>query len=67
MTEKMLYLESTPKEFRERIPQAPVAYLPLGTLKWHGEHLPLGADGLQSQGFLVELAKRCGGIVLPTS
>lgn len=66
MTEKVLYSELTPKEFRERIAQAPIAYLPLGTLEWHGEHLPLGADGLQSQGFFVELARKCGGIVLPT-
>jgi len=35
------------------------------TLEWHGEHLPLGADGLQSQGLFVELARKCGGIVLP--
>ena len=63
--QKVLYAELTPKEFRERIAQTPIAYLPLGTLEWHGEHLPLGADGLQSQGFFVELAKEVGGIVLP--
>ena len=63
--QKILYAELTPKEFRERIAQTPIAYLPLGTLEWHGEHLPLGADGLQSQGFFVELAKEVGGIVLP--
>ena len=63
--QKVLYAELTPKEFRKRIAQAPIAYLPLGTLEWHGEHLPLGADGLQSQGFFIELAKEVGGIVLP--
>ena len=65
MNQKILYAELTPKEFRERIAQAPIAYLPLGTLEWHGEHLPLGADGLQSQGFFIELAKEVGGIVIP--
>lgn len=65
MTDKVLYAELTPQEFRERLAHAPVAYLPLGTLEWHGEHLPLGADGLQSQGFFVELAREVGGIVLP--
>ena len=39
--------------------------MPLGTLEWHGAHLPLGSDGLQSQGFFVELACKAGGIVLP--
>ncbi len=63
--ERVLYAELTPKRFRERIAAAPIAYLPLGTLEWHGEHLPLGADGLQSQAFFVELARKAGGIVLP--
>jgi creatinine amidohydrolase len=60
-----LYTELTPGQFRERLLDAPIAYLPLGTLEWHGEHLPLGSDGYQSQGFFVALARRAGGIVLP--
>jgi creatinine amidohydrolase len=63
--EKVLYAELTPQEFRERIAACPIAYLPLGTLEWHGEHLPLGADGIQSQGFFIRLAQRVGGVVLP--
>ncbi len=62
---KVLYSELTPSEFRLRLAKAPIAYLPLGTLEWHGEHLPLGSDGLQSQGFFKLLAQRVGGIVLP--
>ena len=65
MTEKVLYAELTPPEFEERLRVAPIAYLPLGTLEWHGRHLPLGSDGIQSQGFFVELAREAGGIVLP--
>ncbi len=65
MTEKVLYAELTPQEFRERLAAAPIAYLPLGTLEWHGEHLPLGSDGLQSGGFFQRLAGEVGGIVLP--
>jgi creatinine amidohydrolase len=57
--------ELTPREFRVRLAEAPIAYLPLGTLEWHGEHLPLGADGLQAQGFFATLAQEAGGIVLP--
>lgn len=63
--DKVLYEELTPQEFRQRIAAAPIAYLPLGTLEWHGEHLPLGSDGLQSQGFFIELAQEVGGIVCP--
>lgn len=65
MEERVLYAELTPQAFRERLAKAPIAYLPLGTLEWHGEHLPLGADGLQSQGFFERLARQVGGIVLP--
>lgn len=65
MTTRVRYAELTPQAFRERIATAPIAYLPLGTLEWHGEHLPLGADGLQSQGFFEHLASEVGGIVLP--
>ncbi len=62
---KVLYEELTPNEFRGRLAKAPIAYLPLGTLEWHGEHLPLGSDGLQSKKFLEILAGEVGGIVLP--
>jgi creatinine amidohydrolase len=62
---KVLYTELTPQEFRQKVKEAPIAYLPLGTLEWHGEHMPLGADGIQSQGFFENLAKNVGGIVLP--
>jgi len=63
--EKVLYQELRPREFAQRIAETPIAYLPLGTLEWHGLHLPLGADGLQSQGLFCEMARRIGGIVLP--
>lgn len=65
MTEKVLYEELCPAEFQERLQACPVAYLPLGTLEWHGPHLPLGADGIQSQELFMRAARRIGGIVLP--
>lgn len=65
ISEKVLYEELRPNEFRERLAEAPVAYLPLGTIEWHGEHLPLGSDGLQSKEFFIMLAQEAGGIVYP--
>lgn len=62
---KVLYQELTPDEFSSRLAECPVAYLPLGTLEWHGDHLPLGSDGLQSAGFFKFLAEETGGIVMP--
>jgi creatinine amidohydrolase len=63
--EKVLYQELTPAEFTARLGKCPVAYLPLGTIEWHGDHMPLGSDGLQSLGFFEKLAAETGGIVLP--
>lgn len=65
MDNKVLYAELTPQEFRERIAAAPIAYLPLGTLEWHGEHMPLGADAIQPFEFFQILAQHAGGVVLP--
>ena len=61
-----IYYENLrPEEFRKRLSAAPIAYLPLGTLEWHGEHLPLGTDMIIPRGFFSILAERIGGIVLP--
>lgn len=54
-----------PAELIEKRKKLPVAYVPLGTIEWHGMHNPLGADGLQAE----ELCRRCareGGVVFPT-
>lgn len=59
------YTELRPEAFAERLRHKPLAYLPLGTLEWHGEHLPLGADAIQSEALMVACARRFGGIVLP--
>jgi len=61
----VFYEDLTPSAFRKRLAAAPVAYLPLGTLEWHGEHLPLGTDLIISRSFFATLAENVGGIVLP--
>ena len=62
---KVHYLQLLPHEFRARLAQQPVGYLPLGTLEWHGEHNPLGSDALISAGLFERAAYRFGGIVFP--
>lgn len=62
---KIFYIEMLPHEFQEAVEKMPVAYLPLGTLEWHGPHLPLGADGIQSEGLFARIAQRIGGVVCP--
>ena len=37
-----------------------VAYLPIGTIEWHGEHNPVGLDTLKEHALLVRCAQRLG-------
>jgi len=43
----------------------PVAYIPIGTLEWHGVHNPVGADTLQAAGLALMCAQQGGGLVFP--
>ncbi len=48
---------------RER---CPIVYVPIGPLEWHSLHLPMGTDPLNATIVAHEVAKRVGGVVLPT-
>jgi creatinine amidohydrolase len=65
MTDKVLYQELLPHELVERVNACPIAYLPAGTLEWHGFHLPYGVDMLLPLEVFKRLAARVGGVVLP--
>jgi creatinine amidohydrolase len=54
-----------PSEIRGALAKRSVVYIPLGTYEWHGEHLPIGLDGLTAHGICVEAAMRDGGLVCP--
>lgn len=56
-----------PSQLAERRAGNNVAWLPLGTLEWHGRHLPLGFDGLKAEGICVRAARRFGGVVFPAT
>jgi creatinine amidohydrolase len=62
---KVKYEEMLPHEFEEALNQFPVAYVPVGSLEWHGRHLALGNDTLKSYGILLRTAEKYGGIVVP--
>jgi len=63
---EIFYERLTPDAFLRAVEHAPIAYLPLGTLEYHGPHLPVGSDMLQPLGLYGELARRVGGVVLPS-
>ncbi len=54
-----------PDQVRQRREQAPIAYVPAGSLEWHGLQNPLGTDSLKAHAICCEAALRHGGVVLP--
>lgn len=53
-------------EFRDRVAQNPVVFIPCGATEQHGPHLPLSVDALMSAAIAREVAEEVGGIVAPT-
>lgn len=43
----------------------PICYIPIGTLEWHGPHLPVGADTFQAEALAVRAAELGGGVAFP--
>jgi len=65
MSEEVRYHFCRPDQVRARRESRPVVYIPIGTIEWHGPHLPLGADTLQADGLAQLCARRGGGLVFP--
>lgn len=42
-----------------------LAYLPVGSLEWHGSHMPFGTDYMTVTHIAEEAARRFGGVVFP--
>ena len=53
-----------PDEVRAAMAAAPIAWLPLGALEFHAQHLPLGTDGFAAQAVVERAARLAGGVVL---
>ncbi len=63
---KVKYLELYPHEFKKRLNVNPLAYLPLGSLEYHGYHNVLGLDSLKAEKICQLAAQKFGGIVFPS-
>jgi creatinine amidohydrolase len=55
----------SPSELKARLQQKAILYLPIGSLEWHNEHLPLGTDTLLAIELAARLCRHVGGVVLP--
>jgi creatinine amidohydrolase len=59
------YERLRPAQIVARRQACPVAYLPIGTIEWHGEHNPVGLDTLKIHALLECCAQEIGGLVFP--
>ena len=66
MAREIRYQCLRPGELIAERERCPLVYLPIGPLEWHGPHLPYGTDALNAQEASYRLARKTGGVVLPT-
>lgn len=59
------YERLRPAQIVARREACPVAYLPIGTIEWHGEHNPVGLDTMKEHALLMHCAREDGGLVFP--
>jgi creatinine amidohydrolase len=52
-------------EIRDRLAERSVVSLPLGTIEWRCEHLPVGLDALTAHGVCLRAAALDGGSFIP--
>jgi len=64
--EKVRYEEMLPHEIVARRKRFPAAFIGLGGLEWHGEHLAVGNDALKAEKLCEMAAARSGGFAFPT-
>lgn len=65
MDEEVRYHMMRPDQITKRRKECPVAYVPVGTIEWHGVHNPLGTDTLQAEAIAVRCAEKGGGLAFP--
>jgi creatinine amidohydrolase len=56
-----------PQDLEKHIRSTPIVVLPLGTVEWHSDHLPLGLDGHVAAAVAEQIAERLDAVTVPTS
>ena len=59
------YEDLLPRELAAAREAVPLVYFPIGSLEYHGFHLPFGFDTLHAHAYCLAAAARTGGVVLP--
>ena len=58
-------IEQSPKALKQIIVEKPLLLIPIGTVEWHADHLPLGVDSLLSAALCEEVSGQTGCVVAP--
>jgi creatinine amidohydrolase len=64
--EKIRYEEMLPHEIVARRKKFPAAFIGLGGMEWHSEHLAVGNDALKAEKLCELAARHSGGFAFPT-
>jgi creatinine amidohydrolase len=59
------YEELRPDQLDAAREQASLVYVPIGSLEYHGWHLPVGFDAMHAHALCLQAAAQTGGVVLP--
>ena len=62
---KTNYEEMFPHEFKGALTKNPVAFLPLGSMEYHGYHNVLGLDSLKAWKICQLACEKIGGVGVP--
>ena len=63
--EAVAYELLRPAQVKAAREKCPIAYIPAGSLEWHGFQNPLGTDSLKAHAICCEAALSHGGVVIP--
>jgi creatinine amidohydrolase len=63
---KVLWSELLPSEFKKRLTECPIVYLPLGICEPHGQIAAFGLDTIKAEWLCENAARAVGGIVAPS-
>jgi len=62
---KVKFEEMIPSELQAIIQGVSIAFLPVGSMEWHGPHMGMGMDTINAYAVALGAARRLGGAVMP--
>ena len=65
MAEEVRFHCLRPAQIADRREKCSAVYIPLGCMEWHGEHNPVGLDGLVAEDLAIRCARKGGGVAFP--